>query len=1593
MRRGGQPPLFKLLTVNVNGLGVAGRAQALFYYQQHVACRPDATFVQEVKLGGAADLESVLQRGCGPGDPWRGSSAFSPGTSDSRGTAILTRPGLALPGRVQQPATTDAAGRVVCWDWEVVHHRLRLLSIYAPAQRADRGAFFQQLRPFLETDRIVLLGGDLNCVLQRCDEEVVSAHRAAGAAELAALMQEFHLQDAWSVVNGQQAGFTFPAASTRSPAARLDRWLVSSRAVPWVKSVEVVPGAPGDHHGVLLSLQMPDLPPLGRRGWSFPSYLLYHPQFLPRLQDGLTQELAQLQLEALTDPRASWEVLKGRLRILADRLHRQHTREQSAAIQGELLAAKAALAAQAATPPGSPAYQRAALACHRLSEAVRLQAGRRQAALDAAYTQHGDRGTGWFHQLGREARTKEPITHLAVPGSVDPVSLAGPAAEEVISAAAHAAYSSDSPTGLFRVEEVDSAAQEELLAHLRRTLPASLRDAADATPDQGRLSLADLTGALASCANGTAPGTDGLPYDVYKVLWQHLGEPLLAAANAAFDAAPPGASGSEAAAALPCSWLEGLITLLYKGKSLPRHLLPSYRPITLLQCDYKVVCKAVSNRLQPALDFLVDALQTAFILGRTIDDNILYHLALLDWVQRTNQPAAMLFLDIEKAYDRVHRMWLHRVVEAMGFGPNMQLWLRLLTADGTARVAVNGLLSSPFPVRNGLPQGSTLSPVLWVLQLEPLTSYLHHLVQSGRLRTPLLPGGLPAPPASHHADDTGLVVQDVAVDGPVAKEAVQLFCRASNAKENASKGWGITLGSHPPITGVCPVTGAQFAAAGERGRCHLGLPLTTDTHAAAGQCYAGRIGRLRSIARGWARHGLSMVGRVHIAKQVLGNSLAYHFSFLRPTPPQLAAIRQAVNGFVATSLLPEDASLVNHGRAVLLPTPVVACQDRLQGGIGHLDLDSFLAALHAKPIAKLALPGRQPWKLLTRALLAEWAPPGTAGWGWVYGAAPIPADLPPRLAGLVEAYRSTFPGPCALPEETPAAALLCEPLFHNPALRDPASGNPFQPPPAPPAELPVTLQHLRGAPPSVRQLPLLQAVLEALPAEWRCFLPERLEDPLPPSPVWRASPDRGWVLGPDARLYQALVSGRLVPPAENAQLPDGSHAWPAACVIPARKPRRLWSLEEREAYAAAEPSEKPSAWPVEPQLLDLWASVQCYPLALGHDRVPLVHYTVSHVRQGLTARWADAELGPSSLPALPAAWPTATAGPVQSHLQHLEASWEADRPRPGVARFQQQPPALPAWMQPRAAGSPARSPAASPSSPSSSSSARRSPRLLAQPAGTASQPMALPAPGQVAAPPPPQGGAVNQPPSLGPAQRRKLWARLWDCPADNRAKVLLWRLQHGRLPCGLYLAAKHQRSDCHLCPAPPCVALPSRQRPRDSLTHLFLVCPEFAAARSWLQQLWVAVAGGAGPPVDCPHLMLGDCSASWPAYPSEPGPLALWTVLRATWLHAVWSAHHRRHRDPPSSAAVVEHVVRELQRLMWARFRMAALPDDTLSSLPQSHLTAQLRPTRLDAFEACWAHRGVLCQVSRPEGGGPKLRVFLSLAVPVAAPLLPAGVG
>jgi hypothetical protein len=199
----------------------------------------------------------------------------------------------------------------------------------------------------------------------------------------------------------------------------------------------------------------------------------------------------------------------------------------------------------------------------------------------------------------------------------------------------------------------------------------------------------ELFGALMRCQRGKAPGLDGLPYEFYVAMWQEVGPFLVQVFNEAF--ASPEQAPLE-------SLLEGLVCPVHKPGR-PTDLLVGFRPITLLDADVKLLAKTVADRLHLPLDYIVSSLQSAFIEGRDIAENVLYHLRLAEYLHDSNHPAWLLITDLAGAYDNVDRQFLLDCLAAYGFKVDGHVrWAALLHHGTKGRVLVNGHVSWPFPV-------------------------------------------------------------------------------------------------------------------------------------------------------------------------------------------------------------------------------------------------------------------------------------------------------------------------------------------------------------------------------------------------------------------------------------------------------------------------------------------------------------------------------------------------------------------------------------------------------------------------------------------------------------------------------------------------------------------------------------------------------------------------------------------------------------------------------------------------------------------------------------------------------------------------------
>jgi Reverse transcriptase (RNA-dependent DNA polymerase) len=1493
--------------LNVNGLqSNAVKRRTLFaaLEERHI----HVAVISETHCATDAQGLQWVQAGAGPGQPWQGTAFFSHGTSASCGVAVLVHRSVPMVG---QPKVVwqDTDGRLLRVEWTRPGSSVpvAIVAVYAPCVQNQRLTFLRQTGPLAAALAAgsgaaahVLVGGDFNCVLDQRDivglVHPMGGGRMRGSVQLQALMSAHGLVDAWQSNRGPRpTEFTHVCQASKT-AGRIDMWLCSGDTlrVFLQRCHHAHTGYPGDHAAVELQFGDPDLPQRAPRPWQLPLANLSDPTYLRMLRDRAAQAVELWQpataAEAATPARSRWEHVKWELKEAS--ILFELTARQRAAHLRRLATNPLHQAMREATSSPTPDAGLAVYVAHRTAaRLVALERARtRYTAATALWQQFGEQSTSYFHRLGRVLAPDSPLITLRLPCG-GTASLRESGGKVAMDRAILHFFGGDEG-GLFARGETDLAAQDAALAALDRVVPENLLGSCIGPTPDGHVTLPCAKAALSQAANGKAPGSDGLPYEVYDVLWDLVGEAMVAAWNEAFD--------SEGDAFLLTETQRlGTVVLLHKGDgdpSVPLDDLQFYRPITLLNCDYKLLAKVMVGRLGASACAVVDETQSAFLPGRWIGDNVLFHLEEIDYCDAEAQPGCVLHLDFAKAYDRMDREWLFRSMEAMGFPAEAVRWSRLLLAGTQFRVRYHGGCTPTANAYSGMHQGNPLACIWYALGAQPLAALLRGLQSTGRIDGIAMPDGTLAPPSHQHADDTTVHTATVASAKVALEEGVGVFARASNARLNVSKTKGMILGSAVPFAGHNAYLGVSFPPPTEPIR-HLGVLLSHDRRLAGDMMYKRRLRGVYAGITTWARFALTYLGRLHIVKQVLASQLWYHAGFVQPSPGMLQSICGAVDDYVAGA-----RSLGGPPPARGRPGLLVESLPKGEGGLGRMDIRLQVTALQAKVALMLVHPCRRAWKVLmaaafdrsypgvgVRVLVSQRTP--TAGGG-----------LSARHLGYWRAMQALRPFRCEAPDVASRGHVLGEPLQFNGSVCR-LNGMVWK-------TLPAALGTARRVSDLAGGMSeqIDAWVVAHLPASWQGAI---LQGPQLP-PQWEVNGSRSLLrlAAQPADLFAVQLDGKLAP-VQGAVSDLGE--WTPAHVSFAP----CFRGEQPLVLAAAVGG--PRSTVVVPGVLQAyylgtWQEGGLDPTTWGVAAgMPLTHYTVKagrlRLQQLAAARDLPAEyvMGQGVRPRM---WGPEGLLAWETRKQH---EWQVQ-----VFGPVRRPVAASAVTGRRRSRSPSLEP---------------QPRL--HPIERAARRLQF------------AGGAVGPQDGVDVGMRATdapgPWCRavrlVWNKRLSRELSYFGWQLLHRSLRAGAFrvgwtgdvvsvldfcqcradtcVVDLASLSDLGRCPATACL---------ETYSHMFVFCPVVQPAVYWLIGLWGLVEAGNCPPLDPQVLVVGDTTAWQPA--GQPAQL-LWLHVRLTFLQVVWRLRCDRSNEGSqfTAAGIVARVVAALTRdihMDWFRVRVDA---------------------------------------------------------------------
>jgi hypothetical protein len=220
----------------------------------------------------------------------------------------------------------------------------------------------------------------------------------------------------------------------------------------------------------------------------------------------------------------------------------------------------------------------------------------------------------------------------------------------------------------------------------------------------------DEVSRVISCLHtNTASGPDGVSNKIIKRLKLHITKPLTHIINTSFSTAT-----------FPQAFKKSHIIPLHKGGD--KTVMTNYRPISLINNFAKIVEKIVKERLVGYLEkyHLLSNNQFGFRQGMGTED-ALYRLTDMIYSSLdTNKKCITVFLDLAKAFDTVSHPILLKKLDSVGVRGLSLDWFRSYLSNRKQQVLLNGVLSEDMVVQCGVPQGTVLGPILYLIYANEL---------------------------------------------------------------------------------------------------------------------------------------------------------------------------------------------------------------------------------------------------------------------------------------------------------------------------------------------------------------------------------------------------------------------------------------------------------------------------------------------------------------------------------------------------------------------------------------------------------------------------------------------------------------------------------------------------------------------------------------------------------------------------------------------------------------------------------------------------------------------------------------------------------
>jgi hypothetical protein len=454
------------------------------------------------------------------------------------------------------------------------------------------------------------------------------------------------------------------------------------------------------------------------------------------------------------------------------------------------------------------------------------------------------------------------------------------------------------------------------------------------------LAIEEFDIAINKAKLNTSPGIDSISNRFIKTFWYIFRKPLYDYAQCCYD--------------------KGILTENFrcaKIRLIPKKgdtsMLKNWRPISLLNCFYKLISRVVALRLKKVMDKITRVAQKGFSSTKYCQEVLIGIVDSINHLKYRNKQGFILSLDIKKAFDSTSHSYLQEVYKFFNFGPNFIKWLNLIGTNRKACIIMeNGIYSEFFDLERGNAQGDTTSPYIFNLGFQILLLKLTFDLQiEGILETPTPPEGAPPLPptvstytrkVSAYADDANMIVKNTYENIARIKEILESLGTLSGLVCNVEKTSILPIGEHTIVDDRIRDLGFEISDK------LMVLGLNIDRNGYTEDNFTIIKNKLTSHVNRWRPYGLSLPGRIAIAKCMLYSQLNYIGSVIRLPNDVVDMYDKIIVDFVRGKL--------NIAKKRLYTRPE-------HGGLGLFNIKEFLDAQRCSWIKRSTNLNEQ-WKII-----------------------------------------------------------------------------------------------------------------------------------------------------------------------------------------------------------------------------------------------------------------------------------------------------------------------------------------------------------------------------------------------------------------------------------------------------------------------------------------------------------------------------------------------------------------------------------------------------------------------------------------------------